>query len=67
MAGSLSSLDILPAMNGEDSYGASLIFCEVSSVGSWAECLTALLVSPKALLPGYPPVGLLDEGESIPC
>src|SRR5437016_12470726 len=36
-------------------------FCEVSSVGSWAERLNALLVSPEASLPAYPAVGPLRD------
>jgi hypothetical protein len=40
---------------------ASRWFCGMASVGSWAECLAALLVSPQALLLGSPPIGLAAE------
>jgi hypothetical protein len=54
--GDESSLTSSPALRRGDSYGASRGFCEVSSAGSWAECLTALLVYPQALLPACPAV-----------
>jgi hypothetical protein len=34
-------IDILLAMNGEDSYGRGGVFHTLASVGSWAECLTS--------------------------
>jgi hypothetical protein len=34
-------LDILLAMNDEDSYGRGGVFHPLASVGSWAECLTS--------------------------
>ena len=34
-------LDILLAMNGEDSYGRGGVFHPLASVGSWAGCLTS--------------------------
>jgi hypothetical protein len=45
-----------PALRRGDSYRASRGFCEVSSAGSWAERLNALLLSPQALLPACPAV-----------
>jgi hypothetical protein len=39
---------MLRSLKGEDSYGASRSFGEIASAGSWAECLTALLVSPQS-------------------
>jgi hypothetical protein len=34
-------VDILRAMNGEDSYGRGGVCHPLASVGSWAECLTS--------------------------
>ena len=38
-----------------------MVFCEVASVGSWAERLTALLIYPQALLSAYPAVGSFEQ------
>ncbi len=54
------TLDILPAMNGRDSYGVPAGFAGISSVGSSHNRLTSAEDYEEALLPGYPPVGLLD-------
>ncbi len=53
-------LDILPAMNGRDSYGVPAGFAGISSVGSSHNRLTSAEDYEEALLSGYPPVGLLD-------
>ncbi len=53
-------LDILPAMNGRDSYGVPAGFAGISSVGSSRNRLTSAEDYEEALLSGYPPVGLLD-------
>ena len=54
----VNDFDTLLSLKEEDLYGVSLDwFCEIASAGSWAECLTALLVSPQALLSRCPFVG----------
>ena len=54
------TLDILPAMNGRDSYGVPAGFAGISSVGSSHNRLTSAEDYEETLLSGYPPVGLLD-------
>jgi hypothetical protein len=58
------NIDILPAASGEDSYGASLVFYEVSSLGSSHNRLTSAEDNEEASLWAYPALGLLD-GRSI--
>ncbi len=54
------AFDILPAMNGRNSYGVPAGFAGISSVGSSHNRLTSAEDYEEALLSGYPPVGLLD-------
>jgi hypothetical protein len=56
--------DILLFPKEEDSYGRGGVFHPLASVGSWAERLTARLLSRQALLSGYPPIGPSTEGIS---
>ena len=58
-------LDILPAESGEDSYGLSVRFPEMASVGSSHNRPTSAEDHEEALLLGCPPIGRLDE--SILC
>src|SRR5207249_1334328 len=58
-------LDILLAVSGEDSYGLSVRFPEMASVGSSHNRPTSAEDHEEALLLGCPPIGRLDE--SILC
>jgi hypothetical protein len=58
---SLSIVDILRAINGEDSYGVSLVLRD-SFGGFLPQPPTSAEDNEKALLLGYPPIGLVDEG-----
>jgi hypothetical protein len=51
-------IDILPAASGEDSYGASLVFYEVSSVDSSHNRLTSAEDNEEALLRACPALAL---------
>src|SRR5690348_3265254 len=62
---SLQRIDILPAASGEDSYGLSVRFPEMASVGSSHNRPTSAEDHEEALLLGCPPIGRLDE--SILC
>src|SRR5207302_3157970 len=54
-------IDILPAASGEDSYGLSVCFSEMASVGSSHDRPTSAEDHEEALLLGCPPIGRSDR------
>src|SRR5438552_10944492 len=54
-------IDILPAASGEDSYGLSVCFPEMASVGSSHNRPTSAEDHEEALLLGCPPIGRSDR------
>src|SRR5437879_11755489 len=54
-------IDILPAASGEDSYGLSVCFSEMASVGSSHNRPTSAEDHEEALLLGCPPIGRSDR------
>jgi len=54
-------LNILPAASGENSYGLSVCFPEMASVGSSATALLQGEDHEEALLLGCPPIGRSDR------
>jgi hypothetical protein len=59
----LDSVGILPAATGEDSYGLSVCFSEMASVGSSHNRPTSAEDHEEALLLGCPPIGRSEEIE----
>jgi hypothetical protein len=53
--------DILPAASGEDSYGLSVCFPEMASLGSSHNRPTSAEDHEEALLFGCPPIGRSDR------
>jgi hypothetical protein len=56
-----SPIDILPATSGEDSYGLSVCFPEMASVGSSRNRPTSAEDHEEALLLGCPTIGRSDR------
>src|SRR6266566_2588780 len=56
-----TGLNILPAASGEDSYGLSVCFPEMASVGSSHNRPTSAEDHEEALLLGCPPIGRSDR------
>ena len=54
-------MNILPAASGEDSYGLSVCFSEMASVGSSHNRPTSAEDHEEALLLGCPPIGGADR------
>jgi hypothetical protein len=53
-----------PPQTGEDSYGVSVGFTRISSLGSSHNRFTSAEETKEALLLGCPPIGLVDERSS---
>src|SRR5437773_239802 len=56
-----TGVEILPAASGEDSYGLSVCFPEMASVGSSHNRPTSAEDHEEALLLGCPPIGRSDR------
>src|SRR5437762_9422550 len=59
-----TGVEILPAASGEDSYGLSVCFPEMASVGSSHNRPTSAEDHEEALLLGCPPIGRSEEHTS---
>jgi hypothetical protein len=57
-----TSVDILPAASGEDSYGVGFLVRSLQRVPP-TTALTSAEDNEEALLLGYPPIGLVDKNE----